>query len=202
MQKRGPVIFRHDEIRDKLVNLASRAFTPLAAHNKPLIHSRANENVKPFPNKTAIQDIDKEAATREDERGDLLIQGFWTAGTDCILDVHATDADDAKSHCKRTPFKAPELQQKEKKRKCLGHALRLAITSHLSCSQWTDCSDGKLKPLQMSCSETCRKVAEALFAMRRHMKARLSTAAACATHLCLRGSRVPAHDVSARFSQQ
>jgi hypothetical protein len=34
-----------------------------------------------------------------------------------------------------------------------------------------------------------------------YVKARLSIAAVRATHLCLRGSRVPAHNISTRFSQ-
>jgi hypothetical protein len=53
----------------------------------------------------------------------LLVRGFWTAGADwIILEVRVTDAD-AKSHCKRTPFKVPEHQEKEKKRKHLGACL-------------------------------------------------------------------------------
>jgi hypothetical protein len=64
---------RHNEIRDELANLASGAFTPLAARSKPLIQGGANENVKTSPNQITNQNIDKEAATGEDERGDLLI---------------------------------------------------------------------------------------------------------------------------------
>jgi hypothetical protein len=37
--------------------------------------------------------------------------------------------------------------------------------------------------------------------VRGYVKARLSTAAVRATHLCLRGSRIPAHNISTRFSQ-
>ena len=49
--------------------------------------------MKTSPSKTANhQNVDKEAATGEDERGDLLIIGFWTAGTNCILDVCVTAA--------------------------------------------------------------------------------------------------------------
>jgi hypothetical protein len=47
---------------------------PSAACDEPLIHGpRANENVKTLPNETTNQSVDKEAATGEDERGDLLI---------------------------------------------------------------------------------------------------------------------------------
>jgi hypothetical protein len=114
-KKGGLVIFRRNEIRDKVVNLATPPWQPV--RDEPLIQGCANENVKTSPSKTTNhQNVDKEAATGEDERGDLLSRGFWTAGTNCILVV------------------------------CV-------------------------------------------------------TAAVCATHfLCLRGSRVPAHNVSTRFS--
>ena len=101
-KKVGLVIFRHNEIQDELVNLASRALTPSVVHDEPLIHGHANENVKTSPTKVITNhNIDEEATTGEDERGNLLIRGFWTAGTDCILDVRVTDTD-AKSYCKRT----------------------------------------------------------------------------------------------------
>jgi hypothetical protein len=94
------VIFRQGEIRDELASLASRAFTPSAVRNEPLMHDGANEHMRTLPNKVTNHDADKEAATGEDERGDFLIRGFWTAGTDCILDVRVTDRD-AKSRSKR-----------------------------------------------------------------------------------------------------
>jgi hypothetical protein len=99
-KKGGLVIFRQGEIRDELASLASRAFTPSAVRNEPLMHDGANEHMRTLPNKVTNHDADKEAATGEDERGDFLIRGFWTAGTDCILDVRVTDRD-AKSRSKR-----------------------------------------------------------------------------------------------------
>jgi hypothetical protein len=78
--------------------------------------------MKTSPNKITNQNIDKEAATGEDERGDLLIRGFWTAGNDCILDVRVTDTD-SKSYCKRPPSKVPKREEtkrpRHKKRKYL-----------------------------------------------------------------------------------
>ena len=71
----------------------------------------------------------------EDERGDLLIRGFWARGTDCMLDVSVTDAD-AKSCCKRTPAKVLESQEKEKKKKYLEACLERL---HLLSAQWMDC---------------------------------------------------------------
>jgi hypothetical protein len=115
-------MFRHNEIRDELANLASRAFTRSPARNEPLasFHGRANENVKTSPNKTANQNINEEAATGEDERGDLLIRRFWTACADCILDVCVTETDAKSDCCKLTPFKVLESQEKKRiKNACL-----------------------------------------------------------------------------------
>jgi hypothetical protein len=200
-KKGGLVIFRHNEIRDELVNLASRAFTPSAVRNEPLIHGCATEKVKTSPDKITTQNNDKEAATGEDERGDLLIRGFWTADADCILDVCVTDTD-SKSYCKRTPFKVLESQEKEKKRKCLGACLEnrrhftpfvLSVDGLLGREVKTFAKRlaGKLAgKWQKPYSQVCG-----------YVKARLSMVAVRATHLCLRGSRVPAHNISTRFSQ-
>jgi hypothetical protein len=72
----------------------------------------------------AVQlDPTTQEAAPEDERGDLLIRGFWARGTDCILDIHVTYTN-AKSYCKRTPAKVTESQEKEKKRKYLENCLK------------------------------------------------------------------------------
>jgi hypothetical protein len=57
------VIFRHNEIRDELVNLAGNAFTPSAVRDEPLIKepSRVKENEKDTPAKdtssSSLQEI-------------------------------------------------------------------------------------------------------------------------------------------------
>jgi hypothetical protein len=120
------------EVRDELAKLASRAFTPSAARNQPLIHCRANENTKTSPNKVTNQNVDEEAATGEDESGDLLIRGFWTAGANCILDVRAREVllrtDPVQSKCW-------SRRKKRRNENTLGNAWRITVTSHLSEAQ-------------------------------------------------------------------
>ncbi len=200
-KKGGLVIFRHNEIRDELVNLASRAFTPSAVRDEPLIYGRANENMKTTPNKNTNQNIDKEDATGEDERGDLLIRGFWTAGTDCILDVRVTDTD-SNSYCKRTPFKVLESQEKEKKRKYLGPCLenRRHFTPFVLSVDGLLGREAKTFAKRLAV-KLAGKWQKPYSQVAGYVKARLSIAAVRATHLCLRGSRVPAHNISNRFSQ-
>ena len=62
---------RRNEIQDELVNVASKALTPSAARDKDLIHSHANKSVKTLSTKSTNQSINEEAATGEEEGGDL-----------------------------------------------------------------------------------------------------------------------------------
>jgi hypothetical protein len=99
-KKGGLVIFRHNEIRDELVHMAGKAMTPSAIRDEPLIRpGRVAENVKAPPTKCTPNQSPGTPATGED-RGDLLLRGFWARGTECIVDVRVTDTD-AKSYCKR-----------------------------------------------------------------------------------------------------
>jgi hypothetical protein len=52
--------------------------------------------------------------TTEDDRGDILLYGFWACGTDCIVDVRVTDTY-AKSYRHRDSAKVIATQEKEKK---------------------------------------------------------------------------------------
>jgi hypothetical protein len=54
----------------------------------------------------------------DDERGDLLIRGFWARGTDAIINVRVTNTD-AKSYWSKDPHKVLAQHEKEKKRKYL-----------------------------------------------------------------------------------
>jgi hypothetical protein len=113
-------------VRDELAHLATKAFIiPSAVRDEPLIRSgRVADDKKALaPNSTNQPEPTTQEAAPEDERGELLIRGFWMRGTDCILDVRVTDTD-AKSYCKRPPAKVIEMQEKEKKRKYLENCLK------------------------------------------------------------------------------
>jgi hypothetical protein len=60
--------------------------------------------------------------TKGDERGDVLIRGFWKHGTDCIIDIRCTDTD-AKSVLSKDPAKVLETHEREKKSMYLGACL-------------------------------------------------------------------------------
>jgi hypothetical protein len=199
-KKGGLVIFRHNKVRDKLTHLATKAFTPSAVCNKPLIRSGhvADDEKALAPNGTNQHEPTTQEATPEDERGDLLIRAFWTRGTDCILDVRVTDMD-AKSYCKQPPAKVIETQEKEKKRKYLENCLK----QRRHFTPFVVSVDGLLGREAATFS---KRLAAKLASKRQrtysevcgYVNARLSITIIRATHLCLRGSRVPTDKVSTR----
>jgi hypothetical protein len=117
------------------------------------------------------------------------------------VDVRVTDTD-AKSYCKRSPDKVFESGKNLKKKKYLDACLEQQrhFTTFV-CS--VDRLLGRkaptfakqlaaklMKKWQRSYSQTCG-----------YVNARLSIAIIQATHLCLRGSRIPTSKISTRFPQ-
>ncbi len=109
-KKGGLVIFCHNEIRDELVHLAGKALTPSAIRDEPLIRPCRNADKE----NTCPTRPTSEKPASKDDRGDILLRGFWARGTDCIVDVRVTDTD-AKSYRHRDPAKVIATQEREKK---------------------------------------------------------------------------------------
>jgi hypothetical protein len=69
--KGGLVIARHNELRDELCDMASRAFQPSVVRDEPRIHkcrpAQAGQPCTPMAEK--------------EDRGDILIRGLWKRGT-------------------------------------------------------------------------------------------------------------------------
>ncbi len=109
------MISYHNEIRDKLSDLASKAFIPSAVRKEPRIHSSRPAEKKTAleqPNPSVIRNFHKNGG---EERGDLLIRGLWARGTDCIIYVRVTDID-AKSNLSRDPDKVLSAHERVKRR--------------------------------------------------------------------------------------
>jgi hypothetical protein len=115
VQKGGLIISRHNEIRDKLSDLASKALSPSAVHNKTKIHAcHSSPEVK-------SDKEDKENSVkrlfhnnRNEDCGDILIRG--------LMDVRITDVD-AKSNVSKDSDKLSSAHEREKKKKHLGACL-------------------------------------------------------------------------------
>jgi hypothetical protein len=198
-KKGGLVISRHNEIRDELVDLASKALTPSAVRDEPRIHtSRPAEPLRTTDQNPVIRNLHKRQG---EERGDVLIRGLWQQGTDAIIDVRITDLD-AKSNISRAPMKVLAAHEREKKRKYLEPCLE----QRRHFSPFVVSTDGligieaqtMLKKLSARLAEKSGKPYSEVCG---YVNARMSIAIVRATHLCLRGSRVPTSQMSNRRPQ-
>ena len=107
------VTARHDEIRDELRDLLAHVLSPSRIRCEPMINPapmRANGT------KTHAPSASSSSGFLNADRGDLLIHGFWDGSTDRIIDVRVMNLD-SKSYKNLPPKKAPERQEKEKKKK-------------------------------------------------------------------------------------
>ena len=134
-------------------------------------------------------------------RGDLLIRGLWARGTDCIIDVRVTDTD-AKSNLSKDPAKVLESHEKEKKRKYLASCIaqRRHFTPFVVSTDGLLGKEAKclLKKLSTALADKWEKP---YAVVRGYVNARMSIAIVRATHICLRGSRVPTSTMSNRRPQ-
>jgi hypothetical protein len=194
----GNVISRHNEIRDEVADLASKAIVPSAVRNEPLIHASCPAV------KTSELDQDQPAVSRNlhknrgETRRDVSIRGLWTRGTDCIIDVRVTDTG-AKSNLSKDPAKVLEAHEKEKKKKYLGACLeqRRTFTPFVVSTDGLIGKEAKtlLKKLSTLLADKWGKSYSDVCG---YVNARMSIAIVRATHLCLRGSRVPSSQMSNR----
>jgi hypothetical protein len=189
------VISRHNEIRDELVDLASKALTPFAVRDKPRIHTSCPaEPVRTSDQNPVIRNLHKRQG---EERGDVLIRGLWQQGTDAIIDVCITNLLDAKSNISQAPMKVLAAHKREKKRKYLEPCLE----QRRHFSPFVVSTDGLIgKEAQTMLKKLSARLAEKsgkpYSVVCEYVKARMSIAIVRATHLCLRGSRVPTSQMS------
>jgi hypothetical protein len=113
-KKGRPVISHHDEIRDELSDLASKALAPSAVRDEPKIYTCRNSEEKSEKENQANSVKRLFRNNRNEDRGDILIRGLWWRSTDCIIDVRITDVD-AKSNRSKDSDKVLEAHKQEKK---------------------------------------------------------------------------------------
>ena len=132
----------------------------------------------------------------EEDRGDLLIRSFWDRATDLIVDVRITDTD-AKSYKSRSPAKILESQEREKKKKYLEPCLerRRHFTPFVVSADGLKGKEATafLKRLSILLARKWQKPYSVVCG---YINMRISIAIVRATHLCLRGSRVPVSKIS------
>ena len=97
---------KHNELRDRVADLAGKAFTPAHVRDDPLIYSgRAMSRTKPKPaGSNLTKTTDKTTAEPEvtEQKGDVLIRDLWQQGTDSVHDMRAVNTD-ALSYVSKSP---------------------------------------------------------------------------------------------------
>jgi hypothetical protein len=134
----------------------------------------------------------------KDDRGDILLCGFWARGMDCIIDVRVTDTD-AKSYHYRDPAKVLITQEKEKKCKYLEPCLeqRCHFTPFVCSTKGLLSREAATFAKQLA-AKLATKWQHTYLQVCGYVKAQLSIAIVCVTHMCLHGSRIPSHQISTR----
>ena len=198
----GLIIQRHNEIGSELMEWASKALTPSCVRVEPLIHLDSTpepEDIARTPHPKADSNHPTDHTTNDGKRGDILLRGIFQCGTDCIIDVRVTDLD-CKSNRNSAPEKVLKKHERQKKAKYLQHCLK----QRRSFVPFVVSTDGVLG---FEANNLLRRIAKKLAEkwdlpysqICGLVRARVSIAIARTTHLCLRGSRIPANKTSRRI---
>ena len=124
-KKGGLVTAHHNELRNGVADLASRAFTPTHVRNDPLIYQGCAVTRKKAQPAGPGGNTAPETTPPGDseQKGDLLIRDLWKNGTDSIHDMRVVNTD-AKSYWGRSPEKCLEEAERAKKKMYLEACLQ------------------------------------------------------------------------------
>ena len=195
----GLLIQRHNQIVSELADLSALAFIKSAVRTEPRITlgrpalapiDPADSSHAPTPSDPVIQD-----------RGDLLVRGFWHRGTDCIFDVSLVDVD-SPGRRDRGVTAAKALSQREKAKKTKYQAQCTAQRRHFT--PFVVSADGLFAAeADAALTQISRLLADKwskpYSVVRSFVNARMSIALARAATMCLRGSRIPVSTMSSRL---
>ena len=127
------------------------------------------------------------------------MRGLWNRGQECIIDVRVTDTD-APTYRNQAPKKVLVSQERQKKR----HYLQACLDQRRSFTPLVTSTDGLIgieaknlmKRLSLLLSDKWHKPYSEVMGL---IGARISVALVRASHMCLRGSRVPASRMSKKI---
>ena len=194
----GLVTARHNELRDGVADLASTAFTSSHVHNDPLIYQGCavtRKKAQPAGPRDSTTPGDSPPEATE-QKGDLLIQDLWANGTDSVHNMRVVNTD-AKSNWERSPEKCLEGAEKGKKKMYLEACLQ----QRRHFSPFVASVDGFLG---VEATATLKRIASRLASKWKqpysktcgYITSRIAITLAWTTHRCIRGTRVPAHNIS------
>ena len=118
---------RHNELRDRVADLAGKPFTPSHVRNDPLIYSsRAVKRTKATPagaggntNHAVVQPPEV-----TEKKGNLFIRDLWQQGTDSVHDMRVVNTD-TPTHRTKDPERCLHAAERGK----IGCTWRLASSS-------------------------------------------------------------------------
>jgi hypothetical protein len=195
-KKGGLIIQRHDELKYVLGSICQIAVGHSLVHDEPEINtSLLQENTK-VKNKSTVNNnkqpsTRKSRADRGDERGDLLVSKFWDNVNATIFDMRVTYLDGPTNSTKAVDTILRQHEQ-EKKNKYLGPCIK--ARKHFT--PFVVSTDGMLGPeakktLQRASGKIAKKWNKPYSQICNFVKTRISIGIIRASHLCIRGSRVP-----------
>ena len=206
-KKGGLVVGRHNEVRDVAGSLAMQALSPNRVRDEPLIiigHDSTGSTAPasatthgPSPPTPPATPTHQDGALFD--RGDLLINGLYEKQTACVIDVRVTDTDQP-AYRGQLPSAVLATHEKEKKKKYQERCFeqRRHFAPYVCCTSGLLGNEAKAFNKRIAAllsvkwstpySVTCG-----------YVNARMSVAILRASHLCIRGSRVPfRHDATKR----
>ena len=197
----GLGVGRHDEIKDEIAELATMATSSNRVRNEPIIKIGRDTNGKGVPSKANVDCLRANPPTEKTiERGDVLVHGLYDRHTSCIIDVRVTDTDQP-SYLTSTPAKAIAKQEKAKKQQYLESCLeqRRHFAPYVVDTYGLLGEEAKAfnKRIGLMLAEKWKSPYSAVMGF---VNARVSVAILRASHLCLRGSRVPYRHISTKRS--
>ena len=106
---------RHNDLRDGVVDLARKSFTPSHVRNDPLIFSGCA--MKRTMEKPAMPKISTSAKKLEatEQKVNLMICELWNNGIEIFHDMRVVNTD-AKSHSSKTPENCIQEEERTKKK--------------------------------------------------------------------------------------
>ena len=195
---------RHNNLRDRVVDLSRKAFTPSHVRDDPLIFvGCAVKETKAKPVRT-IDSTDLESvmpSEATEHKGDLLICDLWQNSTDSVHYMRIVKTY-TKSHEGKTPEKCLQEADIVKKRIYLEACLQqsrnfspfVALVDGLTGVEATETLKGIACHMSTKWRQPYSKTCG-------YVKSRIAITLVRATNLCIWGSRVPAHPISVHWTQ-
>ena len=194
----------HNKLRDEVVDLAGKAFTPSHVRDDPLIYSgRAVKRTKAAPSGAGGTNSNAEVQLPEvtKQKGYLKFCDLWQQGTDSVHYMRVVNTD-VPMHRNKDPVSCLHDAERGGKRMYLEACLQ----QRRHFSPFVASVDGLLgveatATLKRLASHLATKWKQSYSKTCGYVKSRIAISLVRATHCCIRVSRVPAHWISVQRTQ-